>query len=255
MRRTTPNPTPPALSIERWPGPGPPWFCACVQPQGGLAEVRSHVRGRGSRDPYGPAADPPDVAVSEGYGRCGSLSEGPGRSACTQVMRWVFSSLRGACWAWPGRRARCLAACRAQPAPTPAGAGAVMPALAGARGAGTHATRALWRASASQGAACLSASFCARLQPHNGCKPAFCSRHAGCLLVLQVGCALALVVGTGLSVGSGQGSCFCGSCSGVLHDAPLAWPSCSSWAGRPTACRAAACDCRAGTGVLRRIVL
>lgn len=73
MRRTTSNPTPPASSIERWPGPGPPWFCACVQPQGGLAEVRSHVRGRGSRDPYGPAADPPDVAVSEGYGRCGSL--------------------------------------------------------------------------------------------------------------------------------------------------------------------------------------
>jgi len=46
----------------------------------------------------------------------------------------------------------------------------------------------------------MGASFCARLQPHNGCKLASCSRHAGCLLVLQVGCALALVVGTGWSV-------------------------------------------------------
>jgi hypothetical protein len=208
-------------------------------------------------DPCGPAADPPDVAVSQGYGRCGSV-----RGVWTQCLRagdavGVFL-LEGCVLGMAGAAGTlscCVPVSASLDACTRARAGAVLRALAGARGAGTHATRALWRASASQGAACLSASFCARLQPHNGCKPAFCSRHAGCLLVLQVGCALALVVGTGLSVGSGQGSCFCCSCSGVLHDAPLAWPSCSSWAGRPTACRAAACDCRAGTGVLRRIVL
>lgn len=217
---------------------------------------RGEVTYAGARqpDPYGPAADPPDVAVSEGYGRCGSLSEGPGRSACTQVMRWVFSSLRGACWAWPGRRARCLAACRAQPAPTPAGAGAVMPALAGARGAGTHATRALWRASANL-----------RCSVHGRelLRPAAATQwlQAG---FLQPACRLPARLAGGVRTGacgwhrvecggSGQGSCFRCSCSGVLHDAPLAWPSCSSWAGLPTACRAAARGCRAGTGALARL--